>query len=246
LHRLEPGRKTAVAADPLESLFDPIPDIVFFMKDAGARYTVVNQTLVDRCGLASKQDLIGKTVLEVFPSSLGEAYHEQDREVLDRGVPVTDQLELHLYHRGEPGWCITHKIPVADESGSITGLMGLSKELHLPAGEAHGYVELAESIRFIRAHYGSALKVERLAQISSLSEYQYEQRMKKVFQMTAGQFITRTRIEAACEQLRSTGQQIVDIAVACGFYDQSAFSRQFKATTGLTPSAYRKRTREEE
>ena len=28
------------------------------------------------------------------------------------------------------------------------------------------------------------------------------------------------------------------------FYDQSAFSRQFKATTGLTPSAYRTRARE--
>ena len=232
-----------MAGNPLETLFDLIPDIVFFMKDAEARYTVVNQTLVDRCGLPSKTELIGKTVLDVFPSSLGEVYHEQDREVLDRGVAVTDQLELHLYVRGEPGWCITHKIPVADEHGAITGLMGLSKDLHLPASEARGYEELAGSIRHIRAHYGTALKVEALARISSLSEYQYEQRMKKVFQITAGQFITRTRIEAACELLRSTGKQIVDIAVECGFYDQSAFSRQFKATTGLTPSGYRKRTR---
>jgi AraC-like DNA-binding protein len=75
--------------------------------------------------------------------------------------------------------------------------------------------------------------------MSSLSVYQYEQRMKRIFQVTAGQYITKTRIDAACELLRSTGQQIVDIAIECGFYDQSAFSRQFKATTGLTPSRYR-------
>ena len=48
--------------------------------------------------------------------------------------------------------------------------------------------------------------------MSSLSEYQYEQRMKTVFQMTAGQFITKTRIEAACEMLRSSDEQIADIA----------------------------------
>jgi AraC-like DNA-binding protein len=233
-----------VAGLPLEALFDPIPDIVFFMKDAGTRYTVVNQTLVERCGAGAKEDLIGKTVLEIFPSPLGEGYHEQDLEVVEKGVPVTDQIELHLYVRGEPGWCITNKIPIEDEHGNISGLIGISKDLHLPASEARGYAELAESIRFVQSHYGDALKVEELARMSSLSVYQYEQRMKRVFQLTAGQFIARTRIEAACELLRSTDKQIMDIAVECGFYDQSAFSRQFKATTGLTPSAYRTRARE--
>jgi len=233
-----------VAGNPLEALFDPIPDIVFFTKDVEARYTMVNQTLVDRCGLDAKEDLIGKTALDIFPSPLGEGYYEQDREVLEKGAPVTDLLELHLYVRGEAGWCITNKIPVEDEAGTITGLIGLSKDLHLPASQAHGYEELADSIRFIQAHYCDALKVEELARMSSLSEYQYEQRMKRVFQLTAGQFITRTRIEAACELLRSTDKQIVDVAVECGFYDQSAFSRQFKATTGLTPSGYRAQMRE--
>jgi len=233
-----------VAGNPLEALFDAIPDIVFFTKDVEARYTAVNQTLVDRCGLDAKEDLIGKTALDIFPPPLGDGYYQQDREVLERGAPVTDLLELHLYIRGEAGWCITNKIPVEDEAGTITGLIGLSKDLHLPASQVQGYEELADSIRFIQAHYSDALKVEELARMSSLSEYQYEQRMKRVFQLTAGQFITRTRIEAACELLRSMDKQIVDVAVECGFYDQSAFSRQFKATTGLTPSGYRAQMRE--
>lgn len=224
---------------PIESLFDRFSDMVFFMKDAEARYTIVNQTLVDRCGVGAKEDLIGKTVLDIFPSALGEGYYEQDREVLSKGSPVTDLLELHLYVRGEAGWCITNKYPVEGVDGTITGLVGISKDLHLPAKQAKGYRELAESIRFIQTNYGESLKVEELARMSSLSEYQYEQRMKKVFQLTAGQFITKTRVEAACELLRSTQKQIVDVAVECGFYDQSAFSRQFKATTGLTPSGYR-------
>lgn len=226
-------------ADPFETLFDQIPDMVFFMKDREARYTVVNQTLVDRCGLGGKEDLLGKTVLDIFPAPLGEGYYEQDTEVLETGAPVTDLLELHLYERGKPGWCITTKVPIRDGDGAVTGLVGISKDLHLPADEGHGYNELAESVRYIRSHFGEALRVEELARMSSLSVYQYEQRMKRIFQVTAGQYITRIRIDAACELLRSTGQQIVDIAIECGFYDQSAFARQFKATTGLTPSRYR-------
>lgn len=229
-----------MTADSLEKLFDQIPDMVFFVKDREARYTVVNQTLVDRCGLGGKEDLLGRTVLDIFPAPLGEAYHEQDRGVIETGAPVTDLLELHLYERGEPGWCITTKVPIRDEGGGgVTGLVGISKDLRLPADEAHGYNELAESVRYIRSHFGESLRVEELARMSSLSAYQYEQRMKRIFQVTAGQYITKTRIDAACELLRSTGQQIVDIAIECGFYDQSAFARQFKATTGLTPSRYR-------
>ncbi len=75
--------------------------------------------------------------------------------------------------------------------------------------------------------------------MSSLSLYQYEQRMKKIFFLTAGQFITKTRIDAARQLLKTTDRAIVDVAAVCGFSDQSAFTRQFKATTGLTPGKYR-------
>jgi PAS domain S-box-containing protein len=224
-----------------EALFDRIPDVVFFVKDRDARYITVNHTLVERCGVSGKNELIGKTVLEFFAAPMGESYYEQDRHVLEKGTPLVDQLELHLYNRGEPGWCITNKVPLKDDDGTVVGLVGMSKDLHLPATEARGYIELAESIRHIQSHYGEPLRIDTLARISSLSVYQFEQRMKKIFQLTAGQFISKTRIEAACELLRASERPIVEVAMACGFSDQSAFSRQFKATTGLTPSTYRKR-----
>jgi AraC-like DNA-binding protein len=225
-----------------ESLFDLIPDVVFFIKDREARYVVVNQTLVERCGSADKDGLLGKTVVDIFPAPLGESYLEQDTTVLESGNPLKDLLELHLYVRGEPGWCITNKVPLRDRDGGVAGLMGVSKDLHLPADEG-GYRELAESIRFIQAHFGEPLRVEELARLSSLSVYQYEQRMKKIFQLTAGQFITKTRIEAACGLLGTTDKPIAEIAVECGFYDQSAFARQFRSTTGLTPTRYRARVK---
>jgi AraC-like DNA-binding protein len=233
---LDAGSLTAAA----ESLFDRIPDLVFFVKDVEARYAVVNQTLVDRCGVAGKDDLLGRTVMDVFPAPYNRSYHEQDMRVLGGGSPVTDQLELHLYVRGDPGWCITNKVPLLDGDGVISGLIGLSKDLHAPAEEGGGFRELADSIRYIQSRYGDSLRVEELATMSSLSVYQYERRMKKIFHVTAGQFIIKTRIDAARRLLETTDKPIVDVAVECGFFDQSAFTRQFRATTGLTPGNYRK------
>lgn len=225
----------------IDELFDTASDTVFFVKDGEARYRVVSQTLVERCGVKSKDELLGKNVLEVFPKAMGGGYLAQDRQVLDKGVPIRNELELHLYQRGRPGWCLTSKVPLRGPDGKVIGLVGISRDLHVPADQPSGYQELAAAIRHVQKHYSEPLRIEDLARLSSLSVYQFEQRMKRVFQLTAGQFITKTRIEAACDLLRNAEKPIAEVAVECGFYDQSAFSRQFKTVAGLTPGAYRAR-----
>ena len=222
-----------------ERLFDAIPDVVFFVKDTKARYVAVNQTLVQRCGLTSKDELLDKTAAEVFPAPMGSRYIAEDRRVLDEAIELKDILELHLYRQSGPGWCLTTKLPVYDESGTLAGIVGVSSDLHMPAASNSGYGELARAIEHIQSHFRDALRLDSLAELCGLSVYQFEKRMKKVFQITAGQFIARTRIDAARRLLEVDDMAIIDVAMECGFSDQSAFTRQFKATTGLTPSEYR-------
>lgn len=50
----------------LEPVFDALPDVAFFVKDANGRYALVNRTLAMRCGYKEKRDLLGKTADEVF------------------------------------------------------------------------------------------------------------------------------------------------------------------------------------
>jgi len=50
----------------------------------------------------------------------------------------------------------------------------------------------------------------------------------------------RLRIEHAVRLLSTTDLTAGEIAAACGFYDQSSFTRQFRAVLGLTPGAYRR------
>jgi AraC-like DNA-binding protein len=65
---------------------------------------------------------------------------------------------------------------------------------------------------------------------------------KRLFGLTAGQLITKTRVAAASRMLLETKTSISEIALACGFFDQSAFTRTFRSATGVTPSQFRKQS----
>src|SRR4051812_14098952 len=110
---------SALRANPMfsEALFDALPDVVFFVKDARSRYAAVNQTLVQRCGCKLKENLIGRTAAEVFGAPYGDTWLAQDEAVLASGNDIFDRLELHLYPDRDPGWCLTRKMALRDPDG---------------------------------------------------------------------------------------------------------------------------------
>jgi AraC-like DNA-binding protein len=224
-----------------ETLFDRIPDVVFFIKDRGGRYVVVNQTLVTRCGRRDKNELLGQTARQVFPSPLGNRFFEQDRRVLASGIPIVQNLELHLYPTRLEGWCLTDKLPLYGGDGRVTGLAGISRDLQSPGVEAGHLAEVAAALDYIRSNYGSKIRVEELSEICGLSIYQLNRRLRAIFGITVSQLITKSRIDVASEMLREETMPIAEVAYSCGYFDQSAFSRVFRRTVGLTPRQYRAR-----
>jgi len=61
----------------------------------------------------------------------------------------------------------------------------------------------------------------------------------RCFHVTPKQLLKRKRIDLGCQMLEGTRHSITEIAGACGYADHSAFSRQFKSATQLTPAQYR-------
>ncbi len=221
------------------ALFDRLPDVVFFAKDAQGRYTHANRTLALRLGLRGPQQLIGRRVGDLFPSALGESYAAQDQRVLRRGVAVVDQLEVHLLPNGDRGWCLTCKYPLREESSQrFVGLVGLSRDLpRLP--EKHVLpAALRQVISRIRSAYAEPLSIAALASAAGISMDQLERRMRQLLGIGPRQLLVRTRIEAAMQALAGE-QRIAAVAQACGYSDQSAFARQFKAVVGVSPSEFR-------
>ncbi|MFZ6047576.1 helix-turn-helix domain-containing protein [Pseudomonas sp. CR3202] len=241
LEHLPTARNLPTLLDSLEQiapLLDAMPGVVFFIKDPQARYVLVNQTLAQRCGVKNKDELLGHTAEDVFPTRFGPHYTEQDRRVLEGGEPLSDQLELHLYPGRQPGWCLTHKLALRDEQQRVIGMAGISYDLQAPQSSHPAYQKLAAVDAHIREHYAQPITLGELTAIAGLSVAQLERHCKRIFQLTPRQMIHKARLGAA-SQLLAGELPITEIALSCGYTDHSAFSRQFKALTGLSPSQYR-------
>jgi AraC-like DNA-binding protein len=221
-------------------LFDRVPDTVFFIKDHEARYVAANETLAHRCGFPDSRALIGRKASEVFVSPLGERFEAQDLKVLAEGLSIRGRIELHLYPDGGEGWCLTWKEPLIDAAGVIRGLAGISRDAPALSGSAAPVsTALSAMLAYLDDHLDEPLRIPELAARAGLSQFQLDQRIRSLFGLSAGQYLSRLRIGRACDRLRHTDAPLKELALECGYADQAAFTRQFHKSVGLTPGAYR-------
>jgi PAS domain S-box-containing protein len=223
----------------LESLFDRLPDIVFCIKDTHGRYVSMSEAAVSRCGLKRKQDAIGKTAFDLFPRPMAERYTHQDERLFRTARPIIDNLDLTIYRDGSAGWCLSTKEPLHDVRGHVVGLACISKDLVEPNRCGLIDEDFAAAVDYMREHYQQPLRMDDLAQRANLSHAQFERRMKKIFHVSAGQYLIKARIDHSARLLATSERSIAEVAQNAGFPDQSALSRQFRQVTGFTPRQYR-------
>jgi AraC-like DNA-binding protein len=162
--------------------------------------------------------------------------------VIDSGTPISKHLELHMYPTRSRGWCLTNKAPLRDTHGRVIGLMGTSQDLGLPDAEHPVFSKIAGIANHIRANYGDSISMQQLAADAGLSISRMERLFQKVFHHSPRQLLLQARLSAAMRLIEARPDSgIADIAYECGYTDHSAFSRQFKAHTGMTPVQYRAR-----
>lgn len=228
-----------IDATLLEQLFDTTGDSAFFIKDASGRYVAVNASLVERHGLRHKSQVLGKRPCDICPGDFGRVPSAQDTAVLRSGRPLVDHLELHWYAPHKPGWCLTTKLPIRDASGRIVGLIGISRDVRTPIATREIPVEFAAALEHFENHLSQPVTPSGLARRARLTLPRFARLMKRYFGLTPSQFITKTRIATASRILTETPLSIAEIAMACGYCDQSAFTRTFRAMTGVTPTQFR-------
>ncbi|MBL9114372.1 MAG: AraC family transcriptional regulator [Verrucomicrobiaceae bacterium] len=223
-----------------EVLFDSISDVLFCVKDRNRRYVAANEAFIRRAGLLNRNELLGRTAREVFPAILAAGYEQQDEDVFAKGVTVRDRLEMITQTGGNVGWFVSQKVAVKAENGEVIALAGISRDLDTPAKHGHELGGLAQILDTLHQDCAKPLRIEKLARRAGLSWSQFQRRVRAITGLTPRQLLTKSRIELAAEALRNTTEALSMIAFDCGFYDQAAFSRQFRSATGLTPGEYRR------
>lgn len=221
-------------------LLDTLKNVVFFVKDEQARYQLANKTLLKRCKLHKHEDIVGFNSEEMFSHHQSKDYILQDMKVLREGKSIIDNLELHSYASGQLGWCITNKLPIYDKSKQIVAMVGISVDIDEDNERIlRKHARLAEVAQFVHSHLDQKINIGHLAELANLSLSQLERTFKAVLNMSPLQFIQKLRLEYAIKLLASPEISVTQISLNCGYSDHSAFSRQFKQFTGMSPTQFR-------
>lgn len=96
------------------------------------------------------------------------------------------------------------------------------------------------TMALIDEHLAGRTGILQLAANVRLSQSHFHRAFKEFFGRSPKQFILQRRIGRALELMLATDSRLCEIALACGFADQSHFSRMFRRHVGLTPNAWRR------
>jgi len=98
---------------------------------------------------------------------------------------------------------------------------------------------LRKAERFIWENYHRKISLKEIADVSGLSAPYFSTIFKEEMGENLSTYLNRLRVEKASSMLRETELPINGISAACGFEDQSWFSKIFKHYTGYSPCQYR-------
>ena len=99
---------------------------------------------------------------------------------------------------------------------------------------------LSESVRdYIQAHYAEKVSLQGVADLFSISPSYLSTVFKQENRIGFSSYLSQYRIEQSIRLMRETDLSFGEIALECGFSDQSYYSSSFRKYTGLSPSQYR-------
>jgi AraC-like DNA-binding protein len=224
----------------LESLFDQVPGAYYFVKDRSSRFMGGSASFAQTLGESCIESMIGKTDYDYSPDFLADGFYADDQRVIRTGQSVLNQIELVPSADGSLDWLCTSKIPLFDAAGEVVGLAGVARMIRDSDVVYADHPEMHLIVDYVRAHYREKLSVADLAEVGGISVSSQERLFKKTFGLTPLMYLRKTRLNAACQLLRSTKVGLSDISVQCGFNDQTNMTRAFRLELKITPLKYRR------
>jgi AraC-like DNA-binding protein/ligand-binding sensor protein len=98
---------------------------------------------------------------------------------------------------------------------------------------------LRKAERFIWENYTRKISLREIADASGLSAPYFSSVFKEEMGENLSNYLNRLRVEKAATMLIESDLSLTEIAGACGFEDQSWFSKIFKSYTGVSPGKFR-------
>jgi AraC family transcriptional regulator len=98
---------------------------------------------------------------------------------------------------------------------------------------------LKRAVEYLRVNFREPPTLDQLAAAVGVHPVHLAREFRRKEGVTVGGYIRKLRVDLASQQLVSSAEPIVDIALAAGFSDHSHLTRVFRRETGVTPTEYR-------
>jgi AraC family transcriptional regulator len=190
------------------------------------------------------------SVIAICPTLLNQTTQElMQREIelipqFSINDPVIQQLALALKTEIQTG-CMSGRLYGESLGTALAARLVQNYAASKPSLEfkANGLPQsqLKQVIDYMKANLTQDLSILDLATLTSMSESHFSRSFKQSVGIAPYQYLMQQRVERAKQLLEKQSIAISDIALDCGFANQTHLTKVFRQMTGITPKAYQKR-----
>jgi PAS domain S-box-containing protein len=113
----------------LRTIIDNIPDYIY-VKDTKGQHIVNNRKVyAELLGAETEEETLGKTGFDYFGERLAADFEDDDLRIMSTGEPLINHEESITDQFGKKQWLSTTKIPITDNQGNVSGLVGISRNV---------------------------------------------------------------------------------------------------------------------
>ncbi|NBB77929.1 MAG: helix-turn-helix domain-containing protein [Verrucomicrobia bacterium] len=221
-------------------LFENIPGVYYFYKDRQSRFMGGSSGFARLMGEASIDSIIGKADHDFTPKFLADVFYADDQWVMETGKAIQNKIELVPAADGSLDWLCTTKVPLSGECGEVIGLAGTTRIIRDTESVYADHPEMRTVVEFVRENYSKKILAVDMAAAAGISVSSMERLFRRTFGLTPLMYLRRARLNAACRFLRDSQLELAEIAVRCGFNDQTNMTRAFRLELNITPLRYRR------
>ena len=126
------------------------------------------------------------------------------------------------------------------------GVLSEDMDTFSTAEENAGSLYVRKAVEFIQNNYCNPIHITDIADYVCINRSYLYTLFQKELRVSPQEYLTNYRLTQAAELLAITDISIESVAFSCGYSDALVFSKAFKAKNGITPSKYRRKSREEQ
>jgi PAS domain S-box-containing protein len=224
--------------DSIMRLFDHLPMVIFYMKDAQGVFVRCNPRFEEFHGL-SHGAAIGLDDFSLHQPSIASRYRTEDHKIMETGKPAINRIWLVPGANRLLRWWVSSKFPTYDGKGKITGIAGVMYEISDARGMTEPFARIEPALKLIHSELHSSLTTAKLATACHYSESQFNRIFRNFTGQSPRQYLLHHKIEISKDLLARTDMPLSEIAFQSGFYDASDFGKRFREIETVTPRQYR-------